>query len=154
MTDSNIKAETKAAAKPARRIATKAATARKTTATTAYKHWPDGSSAYNNVRGDVRAVLICAAFVVAGYAKLSKDNVAKAGKGNRALFVELVGSRAYDHHRGEKRISDGALTAEGAKWFQQRISNTDRYKLTAEIVAAMQKGGKAGGLTFSHKVTA
>ena len=126
----------------------------KATVRFAFKHWADGSSAYHGITGDVRQVLICAAFVVAGFAKLSPTGVERSGKGNRALFVALVGATPWNHHSKEKRIVGGTLTVEGTKWFQHRISSPERAKLTGELVAAMSKGGSAGGLKFAFKVIA
>jgi len=148
------KAAAKVATKAKAKVTPRVASARKSAAGSAFKHWADGSSAYHGVRGDTRAVLICAAFVVAGFAKVSKTTVTKAGKGNRGLFVELVGSTPWNHHRNEKRIVDGELTAEGIKWFQHRITSPERLTLVGELVTAMTKGGSAGGLSFTHKVTA
>lgn len=144
---------TKTVAKKAKRIV-KAKPARKSAASVAFKHWADTSSAYADVRGDTRAVLICAAMVVSGFAKMNKANIGTAPKGNPALFVQLVGRTPLNHHRGSKRIDGDTLTKGGLEWFQRRISSEERFNLTADLIEAMRKGGKAGGLNFSHKVTA
>jgi len=127
--------------------------ARKSSAVNAFAHWPETSSPYYGVTGDVRAVLICAAFVVAGFAKLNKTNIGKGAKGNVALFVQLVGRTPLNHHRNAKRIVGDTLSAGGLTWFQHRISDTERFDLTSELVTAMQKGGKVAGLNFTRKVT-
>jgi hypothetical protein len=141
----------------AKKVAAKKApvkTARKADVITAYAHFPKSGTAYDGVVGDVRSVLICAAMVVAGFAKLNKENIGKGGKGNVALFVGLVGRTPLNYHRGADRIDGNILTAGGVAWFQKRIGDADKRKLTAELIAAMQKGGKAGGLNFNREITA
>ena len=127
-------------------------TARKSEAAKAFAHWPLGSSPYHGVTGSVRGVLICAAFVVCGFAKLNKANIGKGAKGNKALFVKLVGSTPWNYHRREHRLTSDGLTSEGMKWFQARIADKADRDLTASLVAAMQKGGKVEALTFNREV--
>ena len=130
-----------------------ATTARKSSAVSAFAHWPLGSTAYVGLTGDARQVIICAAMVVSGFAKMNKANIGKGAKGNPKLFERLVGKRPLSWHRAESRIVDNALTAEGLVWFQHRVNSADRIKLTNELINAMTKGGSAGGLEFAHKIT-
>jgi len=142
----NVKRAKAAAAKAATKP-----TARKSVARTVFAHWPEGSSAYINVRGAARGALILAALIVAGYAKPTKAGLTTTKKeGNRALFTGLVGNTPLAHHTREKRIVKNVLSAEGAKWFTARGVDPDLVK---SLTTAMQKGGEVEGLKFSHKRT-
>lgn len=136
----------------AKRIIKVRASARKSESIKAFAHWERASSPYFGVTGNVRGVLICAAFVVAGFAKLNKSNIGKGAKGNKKLFVALVGSTPWNYHRSNARITDDGLTAGGMVWFQARIADKAARDLTASLVTAMQKGGKVEGLNFHREV--
>ena len=130
----------------------KAKTARKAKTVSAYVHFPVGSSPYHGVTGDNRQVLICAAMVAAGFAKLNKANIGKDAKPNARLFKAIVGDTPLNYHRRAGRMTADGLSAEGLKWFQHRINSEDRMTLVREMAGAMAKGGEAGGLKFSRKV--
>ena len=156
---STEKAATKEAAKaPAkagkkRNVKAKGTTsARKVAATKAFAHWAKGSSPYHGVTGPVRGLLIVAAFIVSGYARLNKETIGKAPKGSKELFVGLVGRTPYNYHKREHRIGDAGFTAEGLKWFQHRIADKEDRALVGKLVTAMQKGGKVEGLNFNRAI--
>lgn len=152
-------------------VKAKAETARTAKATTFFVHWPEGYSPYGfgaygaRPEPGIKPGLIIAALVASGMATLGNKSglLTKAsGKGNAAMFRLIVGSSAYSHHKRDGRIGpDDTLTVPGINWFNARLegnagvgSGNTTIDQVREMLAAIAKGGKVGGLNFNRKLTA
>lgn len=122
---------------------------------TVHLHYAQTSSPYHEVYGVVHSVLIVAAFVVAGFAKFTKEGIEIDTNGLPKLFKAMVGATPYNNHRNvHARINKAgtALTTGGLTWFQaRRLKTPEDLKVAKQIAVALRKGGTVEGYKFTRK---